>query len=255
MHDQYTFKDIFVIKARCLTAGIDFYKEITSDTNFVSIMGGIFRSPEILAKLEKRITEAEKNFQDEISRMVREKEEDKQRERFLAFVETVKAFTMEQLNKKLIDAILNYTYNTNPVFRELSLEELLNKQGISLEDMNKLVKDTSTDFLDVKTKILYDLENQYLYYNDSNSGYRWLKDTVRTFLDLVNKINKLGYTVCFVSDRMFGKGEEVYAYDLLDKIVKAPTWPSSRYLLHKCISPLRDVEYNKVTSNLIINLD
>nr|DAN71490.1 MAG TPA: hypothetical protein [Caudoviricetes sp.] len=247
--------DIFKIRAYSRTLGVDFYKEITTDTDFVSVMGGILHSPEILAKLEKRITEAEKNFQNEISRMVREKEEDKQRELFLAFVETVKALSMEQLNKKLIDAILNYTYNTNPVFRELSLEELLSKQGISLEDMNKLVKDTSTDFLDVKTKILYDLENQYLYYNDSNSGYRWLKDTVKTFLDFVNKINKLGYTVCFVSDRMFGKGEEVYAYDLLDKIVKSPSWPSSKYLLHKCISPLRDVDNDKVTSNLIINLD
>lgn len=255
MYEQYTQKDIFIIKAKCLTVGIDFYKEITTDTDFISVMGGILHSPEVLAKLDKQIAEKEKTLQAEISKKVKEREDEEQRKRINAFAEIVKALTPEELNKRLIDAILTFTYNTDPVYNKLTLAELVGRYGISLTEMNELVKDTSAFNLEIKTKILFSLENEYKYYNDSESGHRWLQDTVRTFLTVVSKINKLGYIVSFRSRRMFGEDMEIYAYDLLDRIIKAPSWPSSRYLLHKCIGVLQDKEYDKISSNLIVQLD
>ena len=255
MYEQYTQKDIFIIKAKCLTVGIDFYKEITTDTDFISVMGGILHSPEVLAKLDKQIAEKEKTLQAEISRKVKEREDEEQRKRINAFAEMAKSLPTEELNKRLVDAILMFTYNTDPVYDKLSLEDLLSKQGITLTEMNELVKDTSTLNLEIKTKILFSLENEYKYYNDSESGHRWAQDVVRPFLNAVSKINKLGYIVSFRSRRMFGEDIEIYAYDLLDRIIKAPSWPSSRYLLHKCNSALRAVEYDKITSNLTVQLD
>lgn len=247
--------DIFKIRAYSRTLGVDFYKEITTDTDFISVMGGILHSPEVLAKLDKQIAEKEKTLQAEISRKVKEREDEEQRKRINAFAEMAKSLPTEELNKRLVDAILMFTYNTDPVYDKLSLEDLLSKQGITLTEMNELVKDTSTLNLEIKTKILFSLENEYKYYNDSESGHRWAQDVVRPFLNAVSKINKLGYIVSFRSRRMFGEDIEIYAYDLLDRIIKAPSWPSSRYLLHKCNSALRVVEYDKITSNLTVQLD
>lgn len=255
MYEQYGSKDIFVIKAKCLTVGIDFYKEITTDTDFISVMGGILHSPEVLAKLDKQIAEKEKTLQAEISRKVKEREDEEQRKRINAFVEMVKMLSTEELNKRLIDAILTFTYNTDPVYNKLTLAELVGRHGISLTEMNELVKDTSNFNLEIKTKVLFSLENEYKYYNDSESGHRWAQDVVRPFLNAVSKINKLGYIVCFRSRRIFGDEKEIYAYDLLDRIINAPAWPSSKYLLHKCISALQDTEYDKISSNLIVHLD
>lgn len=255
MYEQYGSKDIFVIKAKCLTVGIDFYKEITTDTDFISVMGGILHSPEVLARLDKQIAEKEKTLQAEISKKVKEREEDEHSKRINAFAEMVKTLSTEELNKRLIDSILTFTYNTDPVYNKLSLAELLAGHGISLREMDNLVKSTSTDHLEIKTKVLFSLENEYKYYNDSDSGHRWAQDVVRPFLNAVSKINKLGYIVCFRSRRMFGDDKEIYAYDLLDRIISAPTWPSSKYLLNKCISVLQDKEYDKISSNLIVHLD
>lgn len=255
MYEQYTQKDIFVIKARCLTVGINFYKEITTDTDFISVMGGILHSPEVLAKLDKQIAEKEKTLQAEISRKVKEREDEEQRKRIDSFALMVKALSTEELNKRLIDAILTFTYNTNPVYNKLTLAELVGRHGISLTEMNELVKDTSILNLEIKTNVLFSLENEYKYYNDPESGHRWAQDVVRPFLNAVSKINKLGYIVSFRSRRMFGEDIEIYAYDLLDRIINAPAWPSSKYLLHKCISALQDTEYDKISSNLIVHLD
>lgn len=255
MYEQYTQKDIFVIKARCLTVGINFYKEITTDTDFISVMGGILHSPEVLAKLDKQIAEKEKTLQAEISRKVKEREDEEQRKRIDSFALMVKALSTEELNKRLIDAILTFTYNTNPVYNKLMLAELVGRHGISLTEMNELVKDTSILNLEIKTNVLFSLENEYKYYNDPESGHRWAQDVVRPFLNAVSKINKLGYIVSFRSRRMFGEDIEIYAYDLLDRIINAPAWPSSKYLLHKCISALQDTEYDKISSNLIVHLD
>ena len=255
MYEDYTQKDIFIIKARCLTVGIDFYKEITTDTDFISVMGGILHSPEVLARLDKQIAEKEKTFQAEISKQVKEREDAHHRKRIDSFALMVKSLPAEELNKRLVDAILTFTYNTDPVYNKLSLADLLSKQGIALAEMNELVKDTSTFNLEIKTKILFSLENEYKYYNDSESGHRWAQDVVRPFLNAVSKINKLGYNVSFRSRRMFREDMEIYAYDLLDRIIKAPSWPSSKYLLHKCISALKPGEYDKITSNLIVQLD
>ena len=255
MYEDYTQKDIFIIKARCLTVGIDFYKEITTDTDFISVMGGILHSPEVLARLDKQIAEKEKTFQAEISKKVKEREEEDHRKRIDSFALMVKSLPAEELNKRLVDAILTFTYNTDPVYNKLSLADLLSKQGITLAEMNELVKDTSTFNLEIKTKILFSLENEYKYYNDSESGHRWAQDVVRPFLNAVSKINKLGYNVSFRSRRMFREDMEIYAYDLLDRIIKAPSWSSSKYLLHKCISALKPGEYDKITSNLIVQLD
>ena len=255
MYEQYTQKDIFVIKARCLTVGINFYKEITTDTDFISVMGGILHSPEVLAKLDKQIAEKEKTLQAEISRKVKEREDEEQRKRIDSFALMVKALSTEELNKRLIDVILTFTYNTNPVYNKLTLAELVGRHGISLTEMNELVKDTSILNLEIKTNVLFSLENEYKYYNDPESGHRWAQDVVRPFLNAVSKINKLGYIVSFRSRRMFGEDIEIYAYDLLDRIINAPAWPSSKYLLHKCISALQDTEYDKISSNLIVHLD
>lgn len=255
MYEQYGSKDIFIIKARCLTVGIDFYKEITTDTDFISVMGGILHSPEVLAKLDKQIVEKEKTLQAGISGKVKEREDEEQRKRINAFAEMIKTLSTEELNKRLIDAILTFTYNTDPVYNKLTLAELVGRHGISLTQMNELVKDTSNFNLEIKTKILFSLENEYKYYNDSESGHRWLQDTVRAFLNVVSKINKLGYIVCFRSRKIFGDDKEIYAYDLLDRIINAPAWPSSKYLLNKCISVLQDTEYDKISSNLIVHLD
>lgn len=255
MYEQYTQKDIFIIKARCLTVGIDFYKEITTDTDFISVMGGILHSPEVLARLDKQIAEKEKTFQVEISKKVKEREEEDHRKRINSFALMVKALTPEKLNKRLIDSILTFTYNTDPVYNKLTLAKLVGRYGISLTEMNELVKDTSTLNLEIKTKILFSLENEYKYYNDSYSGHRWAQDVVRPFLNAVSKINKLGYTVSFRSRRMFGEDKEIYAYDLLDRIINAPAWPSSKYLLNICISVLQGKEYDKISSNLIVHLD
>lgn len=254
MYEQYTHKDIFIIKARCLTAGVDFYKEITTDTDFITVMESIFNKPEVIVRLNKLIKDTEDTRYQELLKVIREKEEGEYYKEFDSFVKTKETLPVEELNKELIDAIINIRYNNNEIF-SLDLEDLLRRYSISLAEMNDLIKDTGSSTSGIKIKILYDIDRSYAFYHSADSGYRWLSETVKEFLGFVKKINATGYIVGFTSERLFGKNEIVYAYDLLDKIVKSPSWPSSKYLLHKCNSILRGQNEDRITTSLKINLD